>query len=66
MTMMVLKKNVFEFNSECFLQISGTAIGTKMAPAYANIVMSIIERKLLTGSCILCNLCPYDENYCIM
>ena len=51
MTEMVLKKNVFEFNSECFLQISGTAIGTKMAPAYANIVMSIFERKLLTGSC---------------
>ena len=51
MTEMVLKKNVFEFNSECFLQISGTAIGTKMAPAYANIVMSIFERKLITGSC---------------
>ena len=48
---MVLRKKVFEFNSECFLQISGTAIGTKMAPAYANIVMSIFERKLLTGSC---------------
>ena len=51
MTEMVLKKNVFEFNSECFLQISGIAIGTKMAPSYANIVMSIFERKLLTGSC---------------
>ena len=51
MTELVLKKNVFEFNSECFLQSSGTAIGTKMAPAYANIVMSMFERKLLTGSC---------------
>ena len=51
MTELVLKKNVFEFNSECFLQTSGTAIGTKMAPAYANIVMSIFERYLLTGSC---------------
>ena len=50
MTEMVHKKNVFEFNSECFLQISGAAIGTKTAPAYANIVMSIFERKLLTGS----------------
>ena len=37
MTELVLKKNVFEFNSECFLQISGTAIGTNMAPAYANV-----------------------------
>ena len=51
MTEMVLKKNVFEFNSECFRKISGTAIGTKMAPAYAIIVISIFERKLLTGSC---------------
>ena len=50
MTEMVLKNNVIEFNSECFLQISCTAIGTKMASAYANIVMSIFERKLLTGS----------------
>ena len=51
MTGLVLKKNVFEFNSECFLQTSDTAIGTKMAPAYANIVMSIFERNLLTGYC---------------
>ena len=43
---------MFEFNSECFLQASGTAIGTKMATAYANIAMSILERNLLTGSCI--------------
>ena len=47
MTDLVLKKNVFEFNSECFLQTSGTAIGTKMAPAYAKIVMSIFECNLL-------------------
>ena len=51
MTELMLKKNVFEFNSECFLQASGTAIGTKMAPAYANNAMSIFVRKLLTGSC---------------
>ena len=50
-TEMVLKSNVFEFISECFLQISCTVIGTKMAPAYANIVMLIFERKLFTGSC---------------
>ena len=48
---LVLKNNVLEHNSECFLQTSGTAIGTKMAPAYANIVMSIFERILLTVSC---------------
>ena len=43
---------MFEFNSECFLQTSGTAISTEMAPAYANIVISIFQRKLSTGSCV--------------
>ncbi|KAJ8031266.1 Deleted in malignant brain tumors 1 protein [Holothuria leucospilota] len=51
MSELVLFKNVFEFNSEYFLQMSGTAIGTKMAPAYANIFMSVFERVLLSGSC---------------
>ena len=51
MTELELKKNVLEFNYECFLQTSGTAIGTKMAPTYANIVISIFECNLLTGSC---------------
>ena len=46
MTELVLINNVLEFNSECFLLTSGTAIGTKIAPAYANIVMSIFERNL--------------------
>ena len=31
--------------------LHSTAIGTKIAPAHANIAMSIFERKLLTGSC---------------
>ena len=50
MTELVLKKNVFEFNSVCFLQNYGSAIGTKMAPVNANFVISIYERNLLTGS----------------
>ena len=51
MTEFVLKRNVYEFDSMCFLQTSSTAIGAKMAPAYANIVMYIFEHNLLTGSC---------------
>ena len=42
---------MLEFNSECFLQTSGTAIGTKMDMMFANIVMSTDERNSLTGSC---------------
>ena len=42
----VLKNNVFEFNNKYFLQIQGTAMGTKMAPAYANLFMGKLEEKL--------------------
>ena len=32
---LILKHNVFEFDEKFYLQIQGTAMGTKMAPAYA-------------------------------
>lgn len=35
-----LTKNDFEFNGEFYLQIKGTAMGKKFAPAYANIYMA--------------------------
>lgn len=38
------------FNGEHYLQVSGTAMGTKMAPSYANIFMGNLERNLLTQS----------------
>ena len=42
----VLKNNVFEFDGEFYLQLQGTAMGTKMAPAYANVFMGKIEEIL--------------------
>ena len=42
----VLKNNVFEFNEKFYLQIQGTAMGTKMAPTYANLFMGKLEEKL--------------------
>ena len=42
----VLQNNVFEFNGKYYLQKQGTAMGTKMAPAYANIFMGNLEPKL--------------------
>ena len=39
----VLTCNDFEFNEEFFLQNFGTAIGTKVALSYANLVVSILE-----------------------
>ena len=35
----VLKNNIFEFNNKYYLQIQGIVMGTRMAPAYANLCM---------------------------
>ena len=43
---MVLKNNIFEFNGDYFLQLQGTAMGTKMIPAYANLFMGSLEPDL--------------------
>ena len=43
----VLKNNVFEFNNNYYLQIQGTAMGTKMAPVYANLFMGKVEEQLI-------------------
>ena len=36
----VLKHNIFEFNSELFVQLIGTAMGSRPAPSYANLFMA--------------------------
>ena len=38
---------MFEFNKEYFALTSGTAIGTKLAPSYANLFLSIFECDML-------------------
>ena len=43
---LVLKNNVFEFNEQFYLQLQGTAMGTKMAPAYANLFVGKLEQFL--------------------
>ena len=42
---LVLTPNYFKFLGQSYLQKSGTAIGTKMAPNYANIFMGQFEKK---------------------
>ncbi|XP_071138766.1 uncharacterized protein [Mytilus edulis] len=39
MLTLVPKKNDFPFDGDHYLQVNGTAMGTKMAPSYANIFM---------------------------
>ena len=41
----VLKCNNFDFNGNHYLQVGGTAMGTKVAPAYANTFMGWFEEK---------------------
>ena len=45
----ILENNVFSFNDEYFLQVCGTAMGTKMAPCYANIFMAELDENFLSG-----------------
>ena len=44
---LILKCNNFEFKRTHYLQVQGTAIGTKMAPAYANFFIGRLEGQLL-------------------
>ena len=50
MLVLILKENSFEFKGENYLQTHGTAMGTKMAVAFANIFMAEIETNLLNQS----------------
>ena len=47
---LILKQNFFTFNHEYFLQIHGTAMGTAMAPTYANIFMAVLEKQMLQNA----------------
>ena len=45
---LVLELNTFEFHNKYFRQVSGTAMGTKMAPNYANVFMGKLESQFLS------------------
>ena len=45
---LVFTCNHFRFLGQHYLQMSGTAMGTKMAPSYANIFMGILEKQMLS------------------
>jgi hypothetical protein len=44
----ILTKNNFTFDKKNYLQVQGTAMGTKMAPSYANIFMAELEEEFLS------------------
>ena len=47
MLCLILQENAFHFNGKDYLQTHGTAMGTKMAVAFANIFMAKIEKEIL-------------------
>lgn len=50
MLRLILQENSFHFNGRNYLQTHGTAMGTKMAVAFANIFMSAVESKIIGKS----------------
>ena len=47
---MILTMNNFSFNDNHYLQIHGTAMGTKMAPSYANLFLGYFEANALENA----------------
>ena len=47
---LILTKNNFVFDDEHYLQVHGTAMGTRMAPSYANIFMGMLEKTILENA----------------
>ena len=47
MLSLILLENSFQFNLKHYLQTHGTAMGTKMAVAFANIFMAKTETELI-------------------
>ncbi|XP_070546342.1 uncharacterized protein [Ptychodera flava] len=45
----VVTHNYFEFNDAFYLQTNGTAMGTRMAPQFANIFMADLEQRFLNS-----------------
>ena len=43
----VLQSNVFRFGNHLYKQIKGTAMGTPMAPNYANLFMTVFEENMI-------------------
>ncbi|CAM4539213.1 unnamed protein product [Lepidochelys kempii] len=63
----VLNHNYFTFGDNVYLQISGTAMGTRMAPQYANIFMPDLEQRFLSSRPLkpLLYLCYIDDIFII-
>ena len=50
LTKIVLEGNIFEFGTDFYIQVHGTAMGTRMAPNLSNIFMHLLESKNLENA----------------
>ena len=66
-TYVVLICNIFTFDSSMYQQIQGNAMGTRMAPSYANLFMDRLEKDFLAQEPILPLVwkCYTDDILCI-
>ena len=46
---LVLSNNHFKFLGKHYLQKSGTTMGTKMAPSYANLFMAVLDDRMINS-----------------
>lgn len=46
---LILELNNFEFNGKHYVQVSGTSMGTRIGPNYANIFMAVLEEEFLAS-----------------
>lgn len=65
----ILTHNIFNFNEQIYLQMDGTAMGTKSAPSFANLYMGAYEDIYIMGQhawrdCIVKYKCYIDDSLC--
>ncbi|XP_071152298.1 uncharacterized protein [Mytilus edulis] len=58
-TKIVLEENTFYFDGNKYRQIKGTAMGTKVVPTYANLVMGYLEQQMYRQISV-----QFDQNFC--
>ena len=50
LTRMILTVNNFTLNQQHYLQVHGTAMGTKLTPSFANLFLGIFETNALSNA----------------
>ncbi|CAJ0935795.1 unnamed protein product [Ranitomeya imitator] len=60
---LILTKNFFLFEDDFFIQLNGTAMGSNVAPPYANIFMADFESNFVYTHVLFQQFCPLWKRY---